>query len=70
MDKMVIPGKQVAVYDDLDDCVSQAKYYLDNPAERETIAGAGYLHVRARHTYDDVVGQIIDKYDELVRQNG
>jgi len=65
MKKVVAPGKHVAVYEDVNECAKLAKYYLDNASEREAIAGEGYKHVRSRHTYDDIVSRIIDKYTEL-----
>jgi spore maturation protein CgeB len=65
MEKVVTPGKHVAVYEDVEECVRLAKYYLENASEREAIADAGYKHVRSHYTYDDIVRQIICKYNEV-----
>ncbi len=62
---LITPGKHAAVYEDMADCVKQVQYYLHNDAERESIAGAGCLHVRSNYTYDLVINPIIDKYMEL-----
>jgi spore maturation protein CgeB len=66
--RVVEPGRHVAVYEDMEDCVRQARYYLQNPEVREEIAAAGYRHVNAEHTYDAVASRIVDKYNELFRQ--
>ncbi|MCX5717116.1 MAG: glycosyltransferase [Nitrospirae bacterium] len=65
MEAVVTPSKHIAVYESIEDCVKQAKYYLDNAAEREAIAKEGYLHVRTNYTYADVVNRIIDTYNNL-----
>jgi glycosyltransferase involved in cell wall biosynthesis len=69
MDTVVTAGKHIAVYESIEDCVKQAKYYLDNAAEREAIAKEGCLHVRHNYTYDDVVNRIVDTYNSLPNHN-
>jgi spore maturation protein CgeB len=49
----------------MDDCGKLVKYYLNHNEERETIARAGFLHVSANYTYDQVINPIINKYVEL-----
>ena len=44
-------GKHLVMYKDLDDMVAKARYYIDNPEEREKIAQAGREEVLAKHTY-------------------
>lgn len=65
MENVVTPGKHVAVYESIEDCVKLAKYYLNNATEREAIAKEGCLYVRHNYTYDDVVNRIIDTYHNL-----
>lgn len=65
METVVTPGKHIAVYESIEDCVKLAKYYLNNAAEREAIAKEGCLYVRHNYTYDDVVNRIIDTYHNL-----
>ena len=66
MEAVVTPGKHIAVYESIEDCVRQAKYYLGNTAERETIAREGCLYMRTNYTYNDVVKTIIDTYNTLI----
>jgi glycosyltransferase involved in cell wall biosynthesis len=65
MEAVVTPGKHIAVYESIEDCVNLVKYYLNNAAEREAIAKEGCLHVRTNYTYSDVVNRIIDTYNNL-----
>jgi len=65
IESVITPDKHIALYKDIEDCVRQAKYYLDNIAEREAIAREGCLHVRANYTYNDVVNRIIAAYNNL-----
>jgi len=66
MEAVVTPGKHIAVYESIEDCVNLAQYYLSNTAEREAIAKEGCLHVRANYTYTDVVKKITDTYSTLI----
>lgn len=45
-------GEEVAVYDDEDDLIVQARYWLDHPERCAEVAEAGYRRVMAEHTYD------------------
>jgi len=65
MEAVVTPGKHIAVYEGIEDCVNLAQYYLSNASEREAIAKEGCLHVRANYTYNDVVNRIIAAYNNL-----
>jgi spore maturation protein CgeB len=57
------PGREVAVFDDEDDLVSQVDYWVDHPDERAAVADAGYRRVLAEHTYDH-------RFDEIFRAAG
>jgi spore maturation protein CgeB len=46
-------GREVAVYDGLDDLVTKVAYWSEHEEERARIADAGYRRVRTMHTYDD-----------------
>lgn len=54
-------GRELAVYDSLPDLIEQTKYWLENEAERATIAEAGYRRVMAEHTYDHRFEEIFDR---------
>lgn len=67
LEAVITPGKHIAVYESIEDCVKQAQYYLDTVAEREAISKEGCLHTRSNYTYNDVIDLIIDKYSNLAR---
>lgn len=54
--------KHLVFYDDLDDMVEKAKYYLSHDEEREAIAEAGYQHFLANHTIQHRVNVILDTF--------
>lgn len=62
-------GKHCVFYDNLDDAVEKAKYYITHDEERQKIAEAGYAHVMANHTIDHRVDtmlhQLFTKYPQL-----
>lgn len=65
MDEIFTPGRECVTYRDTAECVEQAKYYLQNDAEREAIAQAGRRRLLQEHTYEHRVGellQIIEKH--------
>src|SRR3990167_8816379 len=43
--------KHLVLYDNLDDMVEKARYYIDHDEERELIAKAGMKETLAKHTY-------------------
>jgi spore maturation protein CgeB len=47
-----IPGKEIAVFDSLDDLAGKASYYLSHPEERLAIRQAGCERARRDHTYE------------------
>ena len=52
-------GKEVITFKDKDEIPGFAKYYLSNPAARETIAGKGRERVLKEHTYKNRIERII-----------
>ena len=55
-------GKHLVLYDNLDDMIEKAKYYLDHDDEREKIAQAGYEHVMKNHTIQSRVDVILNEF--------
>jgi spore maturation protein CgeB len=45
------PGQECVTFDDLDDCVAKAKYYLAHESERARIARAYHDRTRAEHLW-------------------
>ena len=52
-------GEHCAWYTDPADCARQAEHYLDDSAERERIRRAGEAFVRANHTYDQRIHNLL-----------
>jgi spore maturation protein CgeB len=44
-------GKEMVVYQDVDDLADKIRYYLRHETEREAIAEAGYRRVLRDHSY-------------------
>jgi spore maturation protein CgeB len=55
-------GKDLVIYEDVEDLVKKCKYYLEHDTEREEIALSGYKKVQQYHTYTmrmkEVLGMI------------
>jgi spore maturation protein CgeB len=47
-----IPGKEIGVFDGIDDLAARIRHFLAHPEERDRIARAGHVRTRAEHTYD------------------
>lgn len=45
------PGVEIALWQDMDDLIEKARYYLRHEAERAAVAEAGYQRTLAGHTY-------------------
>ena len=52
-------GKEVVCYQSRDELVRMVGHYLDNPGERRALAAAGQRAVRARHTIDQRLQQML-----------
>lgn len=57
---MLLDGEHCAFYDDADSCVAQCHAYLADSAKRDKIRAAGEKFVRAHHTYDQRVSNILE----------
>ncbi len=52
IEKLFEPGKEMAVYNSMDEIPGMVERFLADPAERKRIAEAGRKRVLAEHTYD------------------
>lgn len=57
-------GKDLVVYDSIDDLASKIYYYLGKDEEREDIASSGYKRVREEHTYEQRFREIFEVFSE------
>ena len=53
------PGREVAVWGSVDDCLSKIEYYLENDRERAELARQGQSATLERHTYRGRAAQIL-----------
>lgn len=52
LDRLFDDSKHLMTYSSTDDLKAKLRYLLDNDSVRESMALAGYQHVRENHTYD------------------
>ena len=57
---MLADGEHCAFYDDTESCIAQCGRFLSAPDEREEIRASGERFVRAWHTYDQRVANILE----------
>lgn len=60
LDKYYLPGKEIAIFRDLNDLTRNIQYYLSHPMERDQIAVAGFTRTQAEHTYDQRLAEVIE----------
>lgn len=60
LDELFVDGKEIVMYDSLDDMVDKAKYYLAHDEEREAIAKAGYERSMKDHRFSQRVDVILN----------
>lgn len=47
-----LPGKEIVLFETVDDLAEKIRYFLAHPRHRDEIATAGFLKTRDMHTYD------------------
>jgi len=52
LESFYIPGKEIVVFNDIDDLAGKIKHFLSHPDKRDEIARAGHARTRDEHTYD------------------
>lgn len=69
IDDLMTDGKHCVMYNNMDEAVEKARYYIEHDEEREKIAQAGYEHVMANHTFDHrlnvILSKVFEKYPNL-----
>lgn len=64
LEKIFDIGKEIVVYDSIEDLDNKVKYYLDNSEERNKIAKAGHERAKKDHTYYERAKKLIDIINE------
>jgi spore maturation protein CgeB len=54
-------GKEVVVFEDIDDLVGKIEYLLNHSDKRDAIAQAGYARTKAVHSYEARFGPLIEQ---------
>jgi spore maturation protein CgeB len=57
---MLKEGEHCGFYTDAASCIEECRRYLGSPQDREEIRRAGEKFVRAHHTYDQRIANILD----------
>ncbi|MCF7821485.1 MAG: glycosyltransferase [Mariprofundaceae bacterium] len=62
------PGKEIVVFEDIDDLIVKIKDLLAHPGKRDAIARAGYERVKAEHSYESrfevLIEQVLERRSE------
>lgn len=64
LEKLFDIGKEIVVYESIEDMDNKVKYYLDNPEERNKIANAGHERAKKDHTYFERAKKLINIINE------
>ena len=57
---MLTDDEHCAFYDDVDSCIEKCGAYLSSPGRREEVRIKGEQFVRAHHTYDQRIANILE----------
>ena len=58
-------GRDIVVYDSIDDAVEKILYYGNHINQRESIANSGANRTRTHHSYDTRAKQLVSIIDEV-----
>ena len=64
LEKLFDIGKEIVVYESIEDLDNKVKYYLENEDERNMIAETGYQRAKKDHTYFERAKKLIDIINE------
>lgn len=64
LEKLFEIGKEIVIYNSIEDLDNKVKYFLDNEKEREEIALAGYNRAKKDHTYFERAKKILKILNE------
>ncbi len=61
LERMLVPGREVAVFEDERDLLEKTRHYLDHPEEAARLAQAGRRRVLAEHTYHHRLEELLTR---------
>ena len=65
IDRIFTNNQHCVIYDSFEDMVSKIDYYLAHPEQVNSIADAGYQHVKSKHTYFERAKLLL----EIIKRN-
>ena len=66
LEKLFDIGKELVIYESIEDLDSKVKYYLENEDERNKISETGYQRVKKYHTYFERAKKLINIIDQMI----
>lgn len=68
LDDIFKDGEHLVYFDNQEDCVEKAKYYLKNDSERLAIANSGRMFIEQNHVWEVKAKQILDCLVERLKK--
>lgn len=59
------PGREIEIFDSVDQLVAKARFFLDHPEQRDAIALAGHRRTVAEHSYERRMSAILERLEPL-----
>jgi spore maturation protein CgeB len=69
LENFYVPGREIVVFDGVDELVDRIKYFLEHPKERDAIAWAGYRRTQDEHIYDERFGHLLALAAQMKAEN-
>lgn len=60
LDRYYTPGKEIAVFRNMGELIDKIHFYLEHPADRDTIAQAGFHRTNNEYTYDRHLAGVLE----------
>jgi len=60
IERYYLPGSEIGIFYSRPDLIDKIHYYLDHPAERDSVARCGHQRTKKEHTYDLRMAELID----------
>lgn len=61
IEEYYVPGKEIIIFESIEDLISKIRYYLADKAKRDNVAIAGYNRTVKEHTYENRFTKIFEQ---------